>query len=255
MGLRTTLPAAAAVIATALAGWLYLDNRKLEDEVAKLREADGPGLVATAGGGDPWLRPRVESASDRGDVPGRGLLSWRRFREPPPAADAAKPPSESRMERRARRTRELEGLLGRDPDETEDEYRSRILPMMELALARPRERVDDMRKAAEAAAGVTDDQRAKLDQEFGAIYDEVIQFTDTAVADGQLTPYGRNVKGMLQYAGGLGSILEGAEGRIGKILSSDQLRLMSESGFEWGEYLGLRAPWERLRPPPPRPGS
>lgn len=95
----------------------------------------------------------------------------------------------------------------------------------------------------------------KLDQAFDGIYDEVIGFTDGAVADGQLTPYGRNVTGMLQYAGGLGSILEGAEGRIGKILSADQVRTMADSGFEWGEYLGLRAPWERLRPPPPRPGS
>jgi hypothetical protein len=63
------------------------------------------------------------------------------------------------------------------------------------------------------------------------------------------------VTGMLQYAGGLGAILEGAEGRIGKILSPEQLRAMQDAGFEWGEYLGVNAPWERLRAPPPRPGS
>jgi hypothetical protein len=27
---------------------------------------------------------------------------------------------------------------------------------------------------------------------------------------------------------------------------------MSDAGFEWGEYLGVKAPWEKLTPPPPR---
>ncbi len=253
MALRSTVPVIAAVLATALAGWLYMDNRRLEARISEL--AQGDRKVATA---DPWAGPRADGSSERAaDVPGRGLLSWRRPRPQAPAATtpSAAPEGETRMERRARRTRELEGLLGRDADETDDDYRSRILPMMELALVRPRGRVDEMRKEAELAAGVTDAQRKELDGAFGSIYDEVIEFTDGAVAEGQLTPYGRNVTGMLQYAGGLGSILEGAEGRIGKILSPEQLRTMSESGFEWGEYLGLHAPWERLRPPPARPGS
>jgi hypothetical protein len=30
---------------------------------------------------------------------------------------------------------------------------------------------------------------------------------------------------------------------------------MYEAGFEWGEYLGVSAPWESLRPPPPQPGG
>jgi hypothetical protein len=28
---------------------------------------------------------------------------------------------------------------------------------------------------------------------------------------------------------------------------------MADAGFEWGEYLGVNAPWENLKPPPPRP--
>ena len=251
MALRTTMPAVAAVIATAVAGWLYLDNRRLAHRVAELGRPSAQ--VATA---DPWAAPRGASNGRSADGPGLGPLSWRRFRNPAPAADPTpSPPSESRLERRQRRTAEIEQLLGRAADETEAEYRERLLPMMELALATPRARVEDMRKTAEAAANVTDDQRQQLDDAFGSVYDELIDFTDGAVADGQLTPYDRNVKGLLQYAGGLGSILEGAEGRIGKILSPQQLRSMADAGFEWGEYLGLRAPWERLRAPPPAPGS
>jgi len=124
-----------------------------------------------------------------------------------------------------------------------------------MALERPRQNVDDMRKQAEAAANVTEAQSKELDVAFEQVYDELIDYTNSAVSDGQLTPYDRNVKGLLQYAGGLGAILEGAEGRIGKILTAEQMRAMYSTGFEWGEYLGVRAPWERLRAPPPRPGS
>ncbi len=253
MALRTTLPAVAAVVATAVAGWLYLDNRKLADQVSSMRRDQ---KVAA---NDSWAQPRAESrdGGGLGDRAGAPAF-WRRPRAtPPPATGVAGPPvpSEGRMERRARRTQMIDAMLGRDADESDEAYRERILPLMAKALDPARERVEEMRRKAEDAAGVTDAQRQQLDEAFGSIYDEVIGFTDGAVADGQLTPYGRNVKGILQYAGGLGSILEGAEGRVGKILSPEQLRAMSDSGFEWGEYLGFKAPWERLRPPPPRPGS
>ena len=42
-------------------------------------------------------------------------------------------------------------------------------------------------------------------------------------------------------------------GQIGKILDASQIQAMYDSGFEWGEYLGLNAPWEKLTPPPPAP--
>jgi hypothetical protein len=44
----------------------------------------------------------------------------------------------------------------------------------------------------------------------------------------------------------------GTEGQLGKILAPDQVKAMYDSGFEWGEYLGLQTPWEQLKPPPPR---
>ncbi len=74
-----------------------------------------------------------------------------------------------------------------------------------------------------------------------------------AITDGQLSPYERNVAGWLDYAGGLGGLLNEAQGSVGKILDPGQIKTMYESGFEWGEYLGLSAPWEKLNPPPPPP--
>lgn len=258
MSLRTPLLAGVAVLGFLGAGWLYLENRDLHSEVSRLRaiEKNRP---------DPWTGAKrtdqlADSTSSRSrnglglPLPLRALAGKSAASgEPPPKLDDK--PKETRLERRLRRQGELAALLGRDPDESEADYRARMLPFLEMALERPRANVDDMRKQAEAAANVTEAQSKQLDAAFEQVYDELIDYTNTAVADGQLTPYDRNVKGLLQYAGGLGAILEGAEGRIGKILTAEQMRAMYNTGFEWGEYLGVRAPWERLRAPPPRPGS
>jgi hypothetical protein len=156
------------------------------------------------------------------------------------------------MERRARRTDELAALLGRLDGESDEEYRARLLPMVTAGLAIPRLRIEEQRKIAQDKAHVTPDQSAKLDKAFDKIYGDFLDVTNKAIADGQLSPYERNVSGWLEYAGGLGGILGDANGQIGKILEPSQLRAMYDSGFEWGEYLGLKAPWEQLRPPPPR---
>jgi hypothetical protein len=249
MALRTPLLAGVAILGIVAAGWLYRDNRALSAEVARLHavEKNRP---------DPWTgakaaEPATAGGGDRGGFSPLRALSGKPNLEPPPSL--AEAPKESRLERRLRRQNEMAALLGRDADESEEEYRNRMLPFLKMALDKPRANVDEMRKAAEAAAKVSDQQRAELDAAFDEVYSELLDYTNGAVADGQLTPYDRNVKGLLQYAGGLGAILEGAEGRVGKILSPDQIQTMYDTGFEWGEYLGVRAPWEQLRPPPPRP--
>jgi len=247
--MRTPLLAGLAILGLALAAWFYRDNRALADEVARLRSIERQRP-------DPWTTgAKVDGAKAASEGPrGGGLpLPLRAFTGggAPPKIDA--PPSESRLERRVRRQNELAALLGRDADESEDDYRARMLPFLKMALDKPRANVEEMRQAAEAAAKVTPEQRQQLDAAFDGVYTDLLDYTNAAVADGQLTPYDRNVKGILQYAGGLGAILEGAEGRVGKILSPEQIRAMYDTGFEWGEYVGVRAPWEQLRPPPPRP--
>ncbi|MBE7447879.1 MAG: hypothetical protein HS111_02970 [Kofleriaceae bacterium] len=251
MSLRTPLLAGAAALGILAAGWMYVENRDLSREVARLRAIERARP-------DPWTGAPPPAAAAGGEraalpLPIRALAGRGAGAESPPQLDDK--PKETRLERRLRRQNELAALLGRDADESEEDYRARMLPFMKMALERPRTNVEEMRKQAELAANVTEAQRQELDAAFDEVYAELIDFTNTAIADGQLTPYDRNVKGVLQYAGGLGAILEGAEGRIGKVLSPEQLRAMYDTGFEWGEYLGVRAPWEQLRPPPPRPGS
>ena len=114
-------------------------------------------------------------------------------------------------------------------------------------------RIEEQRKVAQDKAHVTPEQSARLDKAFDKVYGDVLDFTNKAIADGQLSPYERNVSGWLEFAGGLGGILNDANGQIGKILEPGQMKAMYDAGFEWGEYLGLKAPWESLKaPPPPR---
>lgn len=145
-------------------------------------------------------------------------------------------------------------MLGREQGESADDYRARVVPLVMTALAIPRARMDDARREAEKAAGVTDEQRAKLDQLFDDVTRETMDFTNQAIAGGELTPYERNLSGLLSWGGGLGAILGSTQARISGILSPEQRDILTDQGFEWGEYLGVRIPWEKLEPPPP-PGD
>ena len=111
----------------------------------------------------------------------------------------------------------------------------------------------EMRRIAEEKAGVTSEQRAKLDAVAGEAYAAALDYTNAAVAAGTVSPYRRNAAGLLEFAGGLGGLLGESEAEIGGILSADQQRTLYESGFDWGEYLGTMVPWEDLTPPPPPP--
>ncbi len=252
------LGAATAAFA-ALAVWVYLDNRDLRAQLAAVRaEAAARGAAA----GDAAEAREPGPRRDRGE---RGLSGLAQAlssaaRERPAREQRRErsegEPRESRMERRSRRSAEVASLLGRQEGESEEQYRERVMPMVTGVLERPRERLAEMRKEAEAKAGITAEQSAKIDEALSATYGELIEYTDAAISEGQLSPYQRNVSGWLNYAGGLGGILMGTEGKIGTILKPEQVQAMYDSGFEWGEYLSVSAPWEKLKaPPPPKPGQ
>lgn len=238
----TWLLGATTLIAASLAVRLYVDNRGLRTALAERPAASAPAAPPPGTAARPAAPPPQTPAA------------------PPAAHTAAAPPpalpdpqTETRMDRRARRTEEFAAMFGRLDGETDAEYKARILPLISAGLTVPRLRAEDQRRVAQDKAHVTPEQSAKLDKAFDKVYGDVLDYTNKAIADGQLSPYERNVSGWLEYAGGLGGLLNEANGQIGKILEPSQLRTMSDAGFEWGEYLGLKAPWEQLRPPPPPP--
>jgi len=249
MSRAAKLLAVTTVIGLGASIWLYLDNRSLRSELAS-----APAKVAP---------PAPTDLAGSGERPRDAWLDATRPRsaEIPKLATGEQPAlpeekKESRLDRRARRTEEFAAMFGRHDGETEEEYKARIGPMISAGLALPRMRAVENRRLAEEKAGVTPEQSAKLDQAFEKTYGDVLDYTNKAIADGLLSPYERNVAGWLDYAGGLGGMLTEAQGSIGKILSPEQIKAMSASGFEWGEYLGLSAPWQDLKaPPPPKPNN
>jgi hypothetical protein len=158
---------------------------------------------------------------------------------------------EARAERRKRRQDYMAMLLGRREGETEEAYRARLAPLITAGLSEPRKMLEEAREKAEAAAGVTEEQSAKLDEVFDDIYEEAIETTNRAISEGELTPYRRNAVGVLSFIGDLGVILGEAESRVNGVLSPEQRKLLYEAGFDWAEYLAVQVPWESLNPPPP----
>lgn len=248
---RVAAAVAPAAVAVAAAGWLWRENRALRAELAEARRP--APAAASAREADAPDRPEARAEPRRGGVAGflRGL-GRATDRERPELKDA--PAEESRAERRRRRQEELRAMLGREPDESAEEYRARVAPMLQTALAVPRTRLEEARREAERAAGVTDAQRAKIDELFADVSRETLALTNQAIAGGDLTPYERNYAGVLSWAGGLGAILGSTQTRMNEILGEEQRAAMADAGFEWAEYFGVKIPWEQLDPPPP-PGS
>jgi hypothetical protein len=237
MARATWLLGVTSLVGVSLAFWLYQDNRDLRAQLATRHAPVSPAVIA------PPPSPELHAQAARSAAVPHAAP------RPPSLPDA---PSESRMDRRARRTEEFAQMFGRLDGESEDDYRSRVMPMIGAGLLVPRMKLEEARKLAQDKAHVTPEQSARLDKAFDKVYGDVLDYTNKAVTDGQLSPYERNVSGWLEYAGGLGGILTDANGQIGKILDPSQVRAMADAGFEWGEYLGVKAPWEQLKPPPPR---
>ena len=235
--------ATTTVLAVAASAWLYREVRSLRAELDD--RAPSAAVIAsatTAPAADPWAQAALRSAA---------LPAVHRAVTPPSLTPE---PDESKLDRRARRRQEFAAMFGRADGESAADYKARISPLIEAGLAIPRSRAEDMRKEAEAKAHVTPEQSKALDHALDKTYGDALDFANHAIADGSLSPYQTNVAGMLDYAGGLGGLLGDANGQIGQILSADQQKTMSDSGFEWGEYHGAEAPWEKLdAPPPPKP--
>lgn len=243
MKLRVPWMIAALFLASTV--WLGVKNRELEAALhARTAGTTVSQPAMPAPNQDPWrpTQPRP-AASPVGQA----------FNDAPKPPALPSPPEESRMERRVRRSEELAAMFGRLDGESAEAYQARVAPMISLALAKRRDEVKAMRAQAEAAANVTPAQSQALDAAFAKTYTDVIEYTNAAVAAGQISPYSRNVSGWLEYAGGLGGLLNDAERQVGAVLAPEQLQALQNSGFEWGEYLGTIAPWETLKAPPPRP--
>jgi hypothetical protein len=256
-----TVVAVVAVVACAAAAWLGRENRRLGRELAAARAAvDGAGRAAgrDAGGGLAAAGPgRAIGRGLRAGDPAGLLGAVGRAMVARPAADApdAGPGDADWEARRDRRQQRLRELLGRRPGESAEDYRARVAPMVTAALAIPRERAEEKRREFEEAAGVTAEQREKMDAALHQSTDELVGLANGAIASGALTPYRRNTRGVLDFVAQAAGPADALDQRLRGIFTPEQLATMEEAGFDPLEYLGVNAPWETLDPPPepPRP--
>lgn len=252
MSLGQRLLIGALLLVSVGCAWLYRENRLLRNRLEALNDSAPAAATSPVSRNERSAAGSATPAAQEAE-PEREP-KWRFAQRPRPTLETtpeAEPEPEERGERRQRRQAEMAAMFGRLDGETPEEYRDRMVPFLQTALAVPRQRVRDARRRAEEAAKVTDEQRTALDRVFEDVHQEVLALTNRAVAEGDLTPYRRNWAGALGYAGGLGAVLGAAEARAGEILDPTQQRILYERGFEWGEYLGATVPWEQLQPPPP----
>jgi hypothetical protein len=236
MSRATKVLAGTTVLGFLTSIWLYLDNSSLREEVAEKTETIAANPPRNTDD-DEWL----DTAKRSGKID---------FKKVTPAPTLPVGQKEHRLDRRVRRTEEFAALFGRMDGETEEQWKERVTPLIAAGLMKARLRTNDNRRIAEEKANVTPEQTKQIDQAMDKVYADLLDYTNKSVKEGQLSPYERNVSGWLGYAGGLGGILNEAQGRIGTILSPEQMKAMYDSGFEWGEYLGANAPWEAIGAPP-----
>ena len=253
------VPAGVLGVATAVAMvWLVRDDLRLRDELAAARAA-----AASAGAVEPTgpvaeRPPAAAPTGRRGGNPlgllgglGRGLQDRPAPRADDAAGRDAGPPDWEG--RRAERQQRMRDLLGRQPGESEEAYRDRVAPMVKTLLTIPRDRMAERRRQFEEAAGVSAEQKAKLDAAFQEASAEVVELANAAVKSGDLTPYNRNSRGVLAFVGSTVGTVDALDGTLRQVLTPEQQAIMEESGFDPLEYLGVTSPWESMQPPPPPP--
>src|SRR5436190_4820241 len=133
----TWLLGATSLVSGSLALWLYLDNRALRtalDTRAAPTTAAPPPTPAAAPA-SPWA-PRTVAPVAHPTAASAPAL-------PEPSLESE---TQSRMDRRARRTDEFAAMFGRLDGESDADYKARILPMITAGLMVPRMRVDEQRK-------------------------------------------------------------------------------------------------------------
>ena len=135
------------------------------------------------------------------------------------------------------RPRPGEGLL---------EYRDRIVPAAQLAIAPQRQAVARSLERFAADAGLSEDQRAEVDAVIGRAEDALKERVRSAVWGGELfRPGVRPIDGV-RFARDLLDRVLVADAELRATLTPGQVEVLDRSGFDVAFYLLVATRWEQL---------
>lgn len=137
-------------------------------------------------------------------------------------------------------------FLTPQPGETLLDYRDRVVPAAQLAVAPHRTRVAENRRRFVEAAALDDAQQQALDaavqRAAGDIQDHVMQ----SVLSGELMPPRLRPARAVAFARDVLDMLDRANREFRGTLSGSQLAVLDESGFDVIDYLVFSTRWEDL---------
>ena len=244
MKISTIFLGAVALVSTGSSLFLYQQNQSLQAQQS-LQPAPQPEVPDCPA-------PKTVYVTKEVPGPSPATAATSAPTEPAPRENRFSTSFQEHVERRDRRQDRMIAFLGRQEGESEDEYRARMSPLVAMGLAGPRKLFEEGKEQAFTAANVNQEQRASLDAITGSAFEEALDLANRAITSGEVSPYERNPTALLALAGSMGAVLEDTQQKINQVLTPEQQKIMTESGFDWAEYLGVSAPWETLSPPPPQ---
>lgn len=132
------------------------------------------------------------------------------------------------------------------PDESLLEYRDRIVPVAQLAVAPHRARVDKLREQFVEEAGLNDEQQRMLDAAVQRSADDIKDHVMQSVLSGELLPPRVRPARAVAFARDLLDMLERADREFRASLGPEQLELLDAGGFDVVDYLFFSTRWEDL---------
>lgn len=190
------------------------------------RDTRGPGAASTrrAAGGRPAV-PGVDN-----DEP------W-----PEDPEDAPPPPPDWR-EQAAQHW--AVRFLTPHPGESLLEYRDRVVPVAQLAVAPQRARVDRQRQSFAAEAALDPEQEQALETAVRQAAYDIQDMVMQGVLSGELHPARTKPASAVAFARDVLDVLDRANREFRGALSDEQLEILDQSSFDVVDYLVFSTRWE-----------
>jgi hypothetical protein len=137
-------------------------------------------------------------------------------------------------------------FLTPQPGETLLDYRDRVVPAAQLAVAPHRTRVAENRRRFAEAAALDDEQQRALDAAVQRAASDIQDHVMQSVLSGELMPPRVRPARAVAFARDVLDMLDRANREFRGTLSSEQLAVLDESGFDIVDYLVFSTRWEDL---------